>query len=571
MQTDERQFAFITAQSNEGYIDALISGWLENEPYTILIRKNFRTAAWAFRNGKHHIFIGDALWKQLGRAVQSGDEHYVISYLMHELSHSRETEKDLVSLSKALKAEKIPFRFHNLCEDARIEHLFRERTGRLFRWSDFEEIKMGKKPDSVLFAIIQQDGGTEGVETHPLFERVHQFYHRMIEAGNSWDLIPICKEWIDEFGANNAESCPQRGSTPKSEEEPEDSEESEGSSDIADDEGADKENEGSEASEDESDDEAQGPDGSDEDSEDTPESSDTPDEVPEDAEETDEFDHPEEASDLMQSMELMEDDEAFEEAMGESEEIESTCIGSPHSKDEFEFGTVQVSECTTGTVRIPNGRGHWDRNEADRLTGEFEKLFRGKKVLENTRRPTRRLNLRDLAVGNFDKPFRQQAIRARQKKRVCIIVDCSGSMGSIMPHMRVVLDIFSRLAQSGHAEGHVILSGVVRGKALAETYTLPLSEKTIGEIEGWHGAEGLANAFEIGLPLLRESDWNIVLTDGMICDSAVDKARFNRMGVRTLGIYMGDEDNCDLDRWFDYQIVEPGPKAIVDKMLRLLN
>lgn len=559
---ENEQTHFIEAQVNQGYIDALIEEWLEKEPYSVRIRKNFQTACWAFRNNKHVIFVGDALYKTLKRALQRGDEYYIVSYFFHELSHSKETERDLRTLSKALKADGIPFRFHNLAEDARIEHLFRVRTGRPFRWADFERSPEGSNvPTSLLFAIIQQDGGTQGLESFEYFERVHAYYIRMIACSNSWDLIPILKEWREEFGSQSGDNAPQRGSTPQpppEENEPPQSSEEESEENEAND-ADDLESEESE--EDEADSEAEDP---------SDEATSTDEGPDDDGSESEEFDDPEEMTDLEESMMLNEDDDAFEEAMENSEEIEMLSGCSDPHDDEFEFHTVEIESCTTGTVRVPGFDGHWDKTEADFLAGEFKKLFRDKSVMQNTRTPTRRLNIPGLAIGNFDKPFREKTLLAQKRKKVCIIVDCSGSMRRAMPHMRVVLDVFSQLAHSGTAEGHVILSGVTHQGARTETYALPLSSEIIGELHGTHGAEGIANAMEVAMPLLQESDWNIVLTDGKINDAPIDKRYFNARRIKTLGIYLGLEENCDLLRWFDYAIVEPNPRGIVNKMMQLL-
>jgi len=570
------QEELIKKETNEAYLDALIEGILDKIPYTVRVRKNYRTACWTFRNGRHYIFVGDALHRMLGRALQRGDEEYIHSFFQHELGHSLFTERDLRSLDQALKSEGIPFRLYNLFEDARIEERMRQITGRLFGWSRFEKIGVSDKPGALLFAIIQQDGDTTGLEDSAIFERVYDYYMRAVSASDSWALIPIIKEWLEEFGAKSAETLKEdiREAQEAAGDENED-----GSSEQEDGESVGQTDEGNQESNDSEETDPDVGNESEEDDGDAEPETDADQELADEGAETEpseeENDTPLNLEDLQLSMEMQEDDEAFDAGMDESEDIESLEAlsgGKPLSDEDcIETGTVVISECSNGTVRVEGRFVDWDREEAKRLTGEFKKLFRGRKVMQNTRRPTRRLNLRDLSIGKFDQPFREKNMTAKETKRVCIIVDCSRSMEKIMPDMKVVLDIFSRLAESGHVEGHVVLSGVHRSIAKAETLKLPLSIGTIGEIDGIYGAEGLDNAFRMATPLMREADWNIVLTDGRINDNCIDRNYYRSIGIRTYGIYIGDEDYADLSRWFDYQIIEPGPKQIADKMLRLLK
>lgn len=515
---------FIERETDEAYLDCLIEGQLDEAPYSVRIRSNFPTACWAFRDGRHHIFVGDGILDKAELTPEKNAAHYIASYFVHENAHARWTERDIKAIKRALEAEGIAFGLHNIFEDARIEHRFRSTYGRHFRWSVFENIEYKDEPLAIFFALIQQDGESEGLEVLSHYARVREYYDRACEAEDAWALIPILKEWNEEFSA--CEDSPD-----DEDEDNESSDETEG------------ELEPSQGNEPETDSESSGQYG---------------------------------LEDLLQSLQMLEDDEAFEEAMEESEEIESLQDllgpGEKHTaEDGVESGSVSIEEYTTDMVRSANKSGEWDCDEAKRLKAEFEKLFRDAKVLQNTRRPTRRLNLRDIARGDFDKPFREKKVTSKTLKKVVIIVDCSGSMSDVMPDMHVVLDVFSRLAETGHVEGHVVLSGVHAGKAMVETLTLPLDEATIGQIQGVYGSEGLSHAMSVAMPLMQDADWSIVLTDGWINDDPIDKGAFNDKGIRTYGIYIGDTEFADLSQWFDYQIVEPTPKAVVDKMIRLLK
>ena len=115
-----------------------------DETYEFRFHPTFPTACWRWdeRERKHRILIGlgDNLEEKFRKDVE-----YMLSFGYHEVSHSLYTTRDPEPLNKRLKEEGIPFPLYNLFEDARVEHLFRKKFGRPFRWMKWEEEEMDDK------------------------------------------------------------------------------------------------------------------------------------------------------------------------------------------------------------------------------------------------------------------------------------------------------------------------------------------------------------------------------------------------------------------------------------------
>ena len=561
---------------NEGYLDLLLARLLDEQAYEIRIKPNFNTASWCKKADKHYVVIGkDILKAQNFEEDYKVYEPYIISYLFHEVGHSLYTEPDLKAVSHALKAVEVPFVLMNLFEDARIEHLMRTKSGRAFSWSSYETLNDPASPSDLLFCIIQNDGIGKPYQEHEHYERVCEYYYMsMIELNSTWDLIPLLEEWVKEFskqsekeirkGINDAKKPqePQDGD----EDEPNESAEGDGDEQAPSDELEDQGSEGSPEDESEDENSANGADESDDEDESEDESAGTGNS----SEDESEDENPCDMEDLQLSASLNAEGNEADSFLEDTEDLENELSeGAP--RKEVENESVEISEYTTATVRQPDMQGYFDHNLAKQLSPQFLRLFRSKIGFRNSSESSRRLNLRGICKNDYRAPFRRRTESARASKNVVLIVDCSGSMSGIMPDMRVVLDIFSQLAERRHIKGYVVLSGVNYGTAMVETLPLPLSKETIGQIHGLYGSEGLNHAMEKALPLMQKADWNICLTDGMINDARIDKRFYNSKRVRTLGIYIGDEDDSDMSAWFDYQAVEPDVKGVVDKMLRLLK
>lgn len=197
-------------------VDILLGPDNPGEDFTVLVKPKFKTACWSFQAPRHRIYIGEECLAR-GRKGLKREQHvrYLKAYLRHEMGHLRHTERDMKCVRQALAAVKkktkallsamrdaeIPFSLFNYFEDARIEHLERERTGEKFGWAEFEELGVPEEgqfvqPIQEFFLLIQQEGEGQA-ERMP---DVVGFYQEAIAAPNSLSLVPIMRRWMEQFG-----------------------------------------------------------------------------------------------------------------------------------------------------------------------------------------------------------------------------------------------------------------------------------------------------------------------------------------------------------------------------------
>jgi len=200
----------IRTQTKEAYQDMIMDDILSDEPYVVSITKRGKlasTACWSFKKGKHIILIGEKILDKIPKKARDADlSHYIQSYLYHEVGHSLFTEKDLRAIDKALKAESIPFRIHNLFEDLRIENLIRDSLGRKFLWSEYEDLDDYEDPLSKLFILIQSEFNTlededkdELLTIFDIEEKITDYYEDTTRCKDSWEVIEVIKRWIEDY------------------------------------------------------------------------------------------------------------------------------------------------------------------------------------------------------------------------------------------------------------------------------------------------------------------------------------------------------------------------------------
>lgn len=508
--------------------------FLPPEKMQVLIRNDFETACWSFKP-PHAIFVGDKILEKVPATNMVDSQkvnHYVESYLFHEMGHAKYTERDFKAINAALSKEKIPFSLFNLFEDARIEHLIRGETGRAFKWSELENIEAPKSAVGLYFNLIQDEAGAFENEVLVQYlakvksenatlpdsklkeedvDDVARFYNRSLGCKNSWELIPLMVEWMKRF--------------PETESEAKDLAEQKGG------EGQPKEGDGNAGGQ-------------------------KPKPV-------------RGLTELLEGMALQNDDKAFEAAMANSkdisdkkEKIEAKC-----EPGERELNSMSLDDYTNlDFSRF--GQSHEASEElANKLLPKFEKLFESKSQKINTVAPAKRLNTRGL-VADSDKIYRAKKEVASAKKNICVVIDCSGSMnGEPMNGAATLVLILSRLAQKNKLDGHVTLSCT----SGYQTFALPMSKQAINEHFTVCGGEGLSETFRRIKPLMKKADWNFVITDGNICDEPIDKRLLNKEGIQTMGIYVGDPTRCKLSEWFDKGCARDSLSGLVDELVRKIK
>ena len=192
---------------------------------------DFHTGCWKFDGGRHHIIIGGEFVKNLAEASQENIAHVRGAYqslLRHECWHGFATDR-VADVVAELRREAIPFRLFNLFEDARIEHLARtcpdadKDAGGRFRWQNWEDgpateinravqwfgLLIWREASAYKAMTAAETGYTwtgaakvRVARSREICTRkaIREFYARAIAARDTFDLIPIIKEWCAIFG-----------------------------------------------------------------------------------------------------------------------------------------------------------------------------------------------------------------------------------------------------------------------------------------------------------------------------------------------------------------------------------
>lgn len=510
--------------------DSLFMPLVFEEKHEIRLKPKFNTACWTFRP-PHYIFIGEDLFNKpiLRDGLNEEDlEKYVANHYHHEMGHALFTERNFKVLKKILAQSDIPWSLFNLCEDARIENLYRTRNGYSFQWTLIEktDFSLTERPEPLLFALIQAEGDIEyvkreldtfdfmGAASKALFpispeeieklrkgqkltvERIYRYYWpKILDAKNSLGLVPIMLEWLQEFGQPPAK--PQSGGS------------------------------GSGAGEG--------------------------------------------LDDVELSAELAENDNAFEEFSEETSTVDATKSESDNDKkgkgkNKLGCNPDYEAEAQQGKV-LPDSVYAVDTVRAEALAKRMSKVFEDYVRMTSSRVPQRRISARHAVIG---RPiYRKKTVLGRARKRILLIMDTSGSMyGFHSAEGRILLAALSTLAKKGYVEGHVVFSGVTRQPSW-ERYSLPLSHSVIERFEGHLGSEGLEYALQGNLDLAQQADLVMVYTDAQICDRPIDKVGLHKRGIFTWGLYAGEDKDCleELERYFDRAIIRDTIEKVIDAML----
>lgn len=158
-----------------------------------------QTACWTFNSGRHHIVMNSYLPGYINHKEalklprrKRRELQFLKSVHAHEVAHGLYTSRDFKGVNEECKKRKIPFRYLNLFEDARIEALFRGRrptskSGQLdldhegngvksnsygvrkFDWYRWQEYNVDT-PESVFLSILKAEGTrTQLTEVKRLF------------------------------------------------------------------------------------------------------------------------------------------------------------------------------------------------------------------------------------------------------------------------------------------------------------------------------------------------------------------------------------------------------------------
>lgn len=181
-----------------------------------------------------------------------------------------------------------------------------------------------------------------------------------------------------------------------------------------------------------------------------------------------------------------------------------------------------------------------------------------------------------LPGGDATTPFLEQKRQGRAKRKIEMVLDCSGSMGSAnddpMGYGRELVAALSDLSRSGLVKGGVMLTAVVSGKAQWEHFTLPMRREDICRMQGFASAEGIAHALESNVGRLRQAHRVFLYSDGCITDRQPNKQFLRTQGVEVIGLYCGEPEAAeDLAAHVKRSIIRKTPEDLALAMLKELK
>jgi len=487
----------------------LVNDLTDDKPYYIGIKNKFDTACWSYnlKRNKHSIYVGDNIFEKVTRIGALGIEHYVESYLHHEVSHSLHTEKDIKTVSDWLKSNKIPFSLFNLLEDARIEYLWRVKTDRLFKWTDYEdipEIDADSNATSMMFVYIQKEGKWRSRLAK--MKRVREYYEEIVDCKSTHDLYPILLKWMEEFPETeqDLDDLAKNGFMGDSSSSPSGSGDLDTSVKLQEDEKLAEE--------------------MDEDSEDVIGKSNYADE-----------DNPRELVDAPT--------EAVQEYTRDSYTVYEEDGNYHFDKQLAKSLMPALMKIFTDKVRkVASVTPSKKLNTRGIAAGKWDKLYK-----------------------------KQEIKAKKKKNVNVFIDCSGSMEGQPIQNARALLYMINSLALKGFTEGHVILTGGSGCDTHTYTMKLPIKERDISSIIANGGFEGVRGTFTICKKLMKKADWNFVFTDGNITDSGFDTKTMTSQGIHTFGLYVGNPEACNLSQWFDKYLARETLKELMEKLIQKLK
>lgn len=272
------------------------------------------------------------------------------------------------------------------------------------------------------------------------------------------------------------------------------------------------------------------------------------------------------SGDLKTTLEMQSNENAAEQMDKDSEDI----IGDSPYKDEDK--DVEIEELTEIEYDYSTNKSDvlfdkyysldYDKKAGDKLIPVMKRIFKDKTTKISQSNATNRINTRNFTNSRFDKLYKKKIVKSKGKKKINLMIDCSGSMsGSPIKNARTFCYMLNEFAKRNFIEGYVILTGAEGNIHQCLTRKFPIDTNDINHIIANGSAEGLKGTIDKTKKLIKNSDWTFVITDGKIGDNAVDTK-----GLPLFGMYVGNPNSCNLSKWFSKYIA----RDTLDELVQVL-
>lgn len=168
--------------------------------------------------------------------------------------------------------------------------------------------------------------------------------------------------------------------------------------------------------------------------------------------------------------------------------------------------------------------------------------------------PSRRIKPQRMVTGKSPYRTTDDSRRGRAgRRRVSMVLDCSGSMYYAMPGGRMLASALSKLARDGEVEGYLILTKGHAGEEAIVHATLkwPVADATLSEIAANGYIEGLESAIRSNREMLS-GHTTLVYSDGCIEDDPIQPELLQ--GLNIMGVYCaetgGSQGEAGLRQYF---------------------
>ena len=202
----------------------------------------------------------------------------------------------------------------------------------------------------------------------------------------------------------------------------------------------------------------------------------------------------------------------------------------------------------------------------EKLADELYESLKGRMGRLAGLMPSKRLSKRNIASGLTDKIYMSTTEEKGKYLNVNVIIDTSGSMsGQYIRDAKEVTYVMNILAERGIFKGNVILTG----SSAHALIPMPMPRDRVNYIAANGGGEGIRECFRKFKPEMKQADFNICLTDGMLSDGHIDKEEMTRQNISITGGYVNGtketilEFTGSLNRWFHKSFVRPTTKELV--------
>lgn len=576
--------------------DAFFMDMLPVEKVSIEVGR-VATACWSYIP-PHRIVVGNNEFN----AQKS--ENYIKSLLYHELSHSLWTERDFNIINKNLNEKNIPFRLYNLFEDARIEHCFRDKTGRKFNWQQDIEALPSLEAIYLFNSLVNNEGSYPAIIKNAIDDGI-KLYLKYVDIKNGavydingiefsrnlalklmriagWEAGNVFyqdkrhyrksmagKSKVDKAACNVSITRQKHKIKPDYL--------------IADVQGDvinfNSDNLGSDAvtlylKEGTADkildcyNKAINAQNS---FEIIDICADWLKDFPDDREMDTRNSNYEPSQADIREMEDTISTESISAVIGES--IDGDGVNEKSKSSKSDKGIMKGDKIAfSNNLKINDfvynkNSSEFSEPELSRLINLFKGVLKKGMVKYNSIVPSKKINIRNYSLGS-DKIFKNTMNDNGKNEKIAVILDCSGSMnGEHIEAGKKLLIIMNRLAKQGLIKGSIILTNS-KGQAVID---MPLYNENILKSVSANYSEGFAACVKNTSHILQKAKRVFVFTDGEIGD--VPDENYNRsLGIHLWGLYVGQQDQTEeLLKYFNYGISKKSLEDVIVEILKTIK